>query len=453
MKLRNFLQKTFYAFLLLSLIFGQSLTLAADKDFEAVLRDIPRQTPAVSCFISHAWEGSNPNPLVSRLERHLDSAGIVTYFDNRDDERGAKDGIPSFMNNIAETDYVLMVFTPVFKDKYKAKTNIATEVNYVISSLLNQFPEKIVPVLFSGTQDTAIPPLLKPLRYYDFRHHGTYYDQFFKILGHMMEARVTELNQLRSSFLLGALGHYEPPTAQMTQMVVAPSKEKTGSRPTSSKSILTFAAKEEWKEESKSSFKTLEKTIALPPVIVKGIIERPMSTPIPEIAIGNEEDYLRFLGGFLIYKQGQSDEEIRLPILSLTNPIEGTFDLSLCGDAGKYLSIATGYRKGEKVENQNKTEVWIVPKFVVVKNQTSSAKHLAPIMSSFSSPVGLFWTYGNWDNSEEQMGWFDYLTSQNFDRLSNGENIHEKWSYATGRGRGGAARVGRLQSAFFFSFN
>lgn len=279
MKSCRFFLKHLPSFLLLALIFGRSLPAfaAADEEhrFEGAIQSI--KSRGVSCFISHAWEGSNPNPLVSRLERHLDSAGIVTYFDNRDDERGAKDGIPSFMNNIAETDCVLMVFTPTFKDKYKKKSNVATEVNYVISSLLNPYPEKIVPVLFSGTQDTAIPPLLKPLRYYDFTNTSIYQDQFFKVLGHMLPSQASELAGLRNSLMMSR-------TAQIAQRVIAPPGEKAVPQPTASKPSSISPVKEERKEESKSTSKPLEGKIIAPPPPSTAIVAA--KAPPPAMSFG-----------------------------------------------------------------------------------------------------------------------------------------------------------------------
>jgi len=78
------------------------------------------------------------------------------------------------------------------------------------------------------------------------------------------------------------------------------------------------------------------------------------------------------------------------------------------------IHISTGYRKGKKPENASKGEVWIVPKFVVEREVGTSARHLAPIMGSFTSPVGLFWTWGGWDD----LGWYDYLTTRSFDEIS-----------------------------------
>ncbi len=154
-------------------------------------------------------------------------------------------------------------------------------------------------------------------------------------------------------------------------------------------------------------------------------IRYPVEPAIPEIAHGHEAVYLRFLKGVLIYRPTAGSEvgQIILPIAQLMNPLEGRFDLSKCGDAGKYLSISTGYRKGKKIENADKLEIWIVPKFIVEKDLTTTAVHYQPIQECWSSPVGIIWSNGKWDN----MNWYDYLATQDFDALSNEESLYEKW--------------------------
>jgi hypothetical protein len=152
------------------------------------------------------------------------------------------------------------------------------------------------------------------------------------------------------------------------------------------------------------------------------VVVRPMPVAIPEIALGYEEDYLRFINGKLIYKPNKDNDlgRVEFPFSSLSNPLEGTFDLSGCGDTGNYLSISIGYRKNEKAENRNKLEIWIVPKFIVEKNLITSARHLTPTMSLFSSPVGLFWTWGDWE-----LNMYEYLVSESLGDFEL-ENLYEK---------------------------
>ena len=121
---------------------------------------------------------------------------------------------------------------------------------------------------------------------------------------------------------------------------------------------------------------------------------------IPPIARGYEEIYRRFFKGALIYKKGQPDE-VRLPFSGLVYPLEGTFDLSRCGDSGQHLSISTGYRKGKKAENANKVEIWLAPRFLIESNLAAAARHYQPIMGGWNAaaaPAGIFWVWGGRDD-------------------------------------------------------
>jgi len=151
---------------------------------------------------------------------------------------------------------------------------------------------------------------------------------------------------------------------------------------------------------------------------------------VPSVAQGHEDVYQRFLNGRLIYKPNQDNDlgKIELRIADLANPLEGTFDLSRCGNTSQYLSISTGYRKGKKAENANKVEIWFTPRFLVEKEINGSARHFEVIFSanwSTAAPVGIFWTWGGWDN----LTYMDHLTTQCMDEVSN-NNLYEKWRVA-----------------------
>jgi TPR repeat protein/ankyrin repeat protein len=149
----------------------------------------------------------------------------------------------------------------------------------------------------------------------------------------------------------------------------------------------------------------------------------PIAGPaIPLAAKGHEAVYLRFLNGALIYKPNKNGVGmVTLPIAKLANPLEGTFDLSTCGDTGKYLRIATGYRKD--VKNDSKVEIWFTPRFLVESNLKASACHFQPIFGKWDArnAVGIFWSWSN-----DALKHFDYLTTQTMDQIGS-ENLYEKW--------------------------
>ena len=159
----------------------------------------------------------------------------------------------------------------------------------------------------------------------------------------------------------------------------------------------------------------------------------------------SEDDYKiyqRFLNGVLIYRlqEGSDVGRIDLRISDLLNPLEGTFDLSQCGDTGQYLSISTGYRKGKRLENASKVEIWFAPRFLIEKELTTTAAHFQAIYGNWneSAAVGMFWTWGNWAAADDDM---DYLTTENMDNLSK-IDLYENWKkskavWAHARDQGG----------------
>jgi len=140
---------------------------------------------------------------------------------------------------------------------------------------------------------------------------------------------------------------------------------------------------------------------------------------IPSIALGHEDIYERFINGRLFYE----DREIaKIKNIINHDSLEGTFDLSLCGNAVQYLSIHAGYRKRKNPANANKVEIWFVPRFLVEKELDTTAVHLRPIMNKWTAPVGTFWNWGEWDDLVS----YDYLVSEEFSNFSDG-NLYEKW--------------------------
>lgn len=157
--------------------------------------------------------------------------------------------------------------------------------------------------------------------------------------------------------------------------------------------------------------------------------EHPTEAGIPKVALGYEDTYKRFLSGRLVYRPNEESDagRIELRIADLANPLEGTFDLSKCGDAGKYLSISTGYRKGKKPENDNKVEIWLTPRFLIEKNLEGDASHFKDIMGSWDAtahPLGTFFTAGTWNN----LSWYDHAThSYAIPPITDYSRTQKKW--------------------------
>jgi hypothetical protein len=148
--------------------------------------------------------------------------------------------------------------------------------------------------------------------------------------------------------------------------------------------------------------------------------------------LSDPEACKRFLNGQLIYKPNKDNDigKIELRIAGLTNPLEGTFNLSQCGDAREYLSISTGYRKEKKPENANKVEIWFAPRFLVEKEIKGSASHFKAIFPAkwpTTAHVGMFWTWGKSNDLKS----YGYLTTENMDNLSK-IDLFENYIKSTG---------------------
>lgn len=180
---------------------------------------------------------------------------------------------------------------------------------------------------------------------------------------------------------------------------------------------------------------TLNKTLGNLRLVCKewqGIIEDEKRVDAPSWkawygVVGHEDIYKRLLNVKLIYRPqvGSDVGLIELPISTSQNPLECTFDLSKCGDAGKYLSISTGYRKGMKWENSQKLEIWLAPRFMIEKKIQSSASHLQLIMDNWkedTAPIGILWSWGGWND----LSCYYYLTSKNAGEISS-KNLYENW--------------------------
>jgi hypothetical protein len=113
----------------------------------------------------------------------------------------------------------------------------------------------------------------------------------------------------------------------------------------------------------------------------------------------DKEVLKKIYNGKLIYTDPETEKTTELLIADLYHPLEGEFKLP--GDAGNYLSIYMGYRKGKNSKNAEKVEIWFAPRFLIAKDLDTTASHFKPIMDNWKpeqAPVGIFFTWGGCDN-------------------------------------------------------
>lgn len=142
-----------------------------------------------------------------------------------------------------------------------------------------------------------------------------------------------------------------------------------------------------------------------------------------------QEIFSRFYKGVLIYRPIKNSDEgmIRFLISDFENPLAGTFDLSSCGNTGKYLSINTGYRKVQTPANAKKIEIWFTPWFLADKEKSElpEGHHIRAISKNWDpamAPIGIFWTWGGWD-AENHIRYCDHSTRQSMEKISS-QNLY-----------------------------
>ncbi len=103
----------------------------------------------------------------------------------------------------------------------------------------------------------------------------------------------------------------------------------------------------------------------------------------------------------------------------LLNRCEWKKPLSLfSGDRGhkditQSLQVYLGYKQNIIYENRHKVEVWIVPRFIVETNLDKAASHYQPIWNQWTSPIGIFFTWGS--HAPEQ---YDYIVDKNLEDIN-----------------------------------
>ncbi|MDU0457633.1 MAG: TIR domain-containing protein [Geobacteraceae bacterium] len=114
----------------------------------------------ITCFISYSHESAEHDAKVLALAKKLKKDSFIVKFDKFDLNGG--DDFPHFMEKaVAESDKIILICTPTFAKKANNGTNgVGYEKMIITGELLRTFnvsDNKLIPLIFSGTRDTAIP--------------------------------------------------------------------------------------------------------------------------------------------------------------------------------------------------------------------------------------------------------------------------------------------------------
>jgi GTPase SAR1 family protein len=141
------------------------------------------------CFISYAWGEPQHEHWVERdLATDLQKAGISVVLDRWENSRvGAS--VPRFVDRVLKCDRVIVVGTPLYREKYDNGNPmrgfvLAAEGDLIGKRMLGTEAgkETVLPALLAGTEESSFPPLLQGRVYADFRNERAYFTTAFDLI-------------------------------------------------------------------------------------------------------------------------------------------------------------------------------------------------------------------------------------------------------------------------------
>jgi hypothetical protein len=143
-------------------------------------------------FISYAWESDEIKQWVKNLATELRNDGIDAKLDQWEIIPG--DQMPHFMEkSVRENDYVLIICTPKYKSKSENRIGgVGYEGDIMTAEVLQKLNHrKFIPILKSGTNQTAIPSWLSGKYYVDLSNEQHYSNNYSDLTTTLFNKRET----------------------------------------------------------------------------------------------------------------------------------------------------------------------------------------------------------------------------------------------------------------------
>lgn len=137
----------------------------------------------IKVFISYSWDSYEHKKWVLDLANNLTKNGVFIFLDQYDLKAG-KDMIHFMENSIKESDKVLLIMTPTFKDKVeKREHGTGYEASIITSEIFyNHDTEKFIPIIKEGERDKCTPNFIKSRIYIDMSNDVKYSSNFEELL-------------------------------------------------------------------------------------------------------------------------------------------------------------------------------------------------------------------------------------------------------------------------------
>jgi hypothetical protein len=160
---------------------------AALTHLKSLIRD-RTELRSPTCFVSYAWGIEEHERWVVRLAKDLQNADIEALIDRKNNAQIGL-SIADFVNKIEKTDFVIVVGTPEYLEKYNNRnpsrgTVVAAEMDLIHQRLMGtkQSKESVLPILLAGDDRTALPPLLRGRVYANFEQEDNYFTRLFDVI-------------------------------------------------------------------------------------------------------------------------------------------------------------------------------------------------------------------------------------------------------------------------------
>lgn len=177
---------------------------------KAVVRDEKKTAP--SCFVSYAWGDERQERWVRGMSKDMENAGVEVILDRKDNPQlGAN--VARFVSRIEQSDFVVVVGTPLYRRKYENKISaagsvVAAEVDLINLRLVGTEEEKasVIPLLLEGNERESFPPFVRGKVYGSFVEEESYFPSLFDLILTLYQIRFDHpaVEDLRDALRSGA---------------------------------------------------------------------------------------------------------------------------------------------------------------------------------------------------------------------------------------------------------
>lgn len=151
-------------------------------------KDNPNKKERPKVFISYAWgKKEEYKPWVKKLADSLENEIAVILDQN---ELGFGSHLTRFMTNgIEDSDRILVILTPLYKEKSRALNGgTAFEEAIISTEILGDIDgRKIIPILREGSKDSSAPLSLKGLIYCDMTDDNLFQNRVAELKGDILQ--------------------------------------------------------------------------------------------------------------------------------------------------------------------------------------------------------------------------------------------------------------------------